>query len=177
MNTLKSDGGKISTNGTGALTLNGGVITYNNVLIKPWKINDDKTTSNSSFVLYNLTGDSEQSITLNANPQGDLIIGDWVKKREFTTVINYHLNVGGNVSIGGDISTSGNIATTTLKLADGLYLNSNSYAKLGVPTQIGCTKFCTDAYSTLNPQKNKGIIVVWNGTKWVDVIGADIATA
>ncbi len=176
-NTLTSDNRNFRTNGKGGLILNGGIIANNNILLKPLKVNADKTTSNSSFVLYNLTGDSEQSITLNANPQGDLIIGDWVKKREFTTVINYHLNVGGNVSVGGDISTSGNIATTTLKLADGLYLNSNSYAKLGVPTQIGCTKFCTDAYSTLNPQKNKGIIVVWNGTKWVDVLGADIATA
>lgn len=40
---------------------------------------------------------------------------------------------------------------------------------------IGTQYFCTDAYSTLNPQKTKGIIVVWNGSKWVDTLGSDIA--
>ena len=176
-NSLTSDNGAFQTDGLGGLKLNGGIVANNNILLRPSKVNGDKTTVNSSFVFYNLAGDNEQSVTLQMGPDGSFHIGDWVKQRSFTTIINYHLNVGGNVSVGGDISTSGNIATSTLKLADGLYLNSNNYAKLGVPTQIGCTKFCTDAYSTLNPQKNKGIIVVWNGTKWVDVLGADIATA
>lgn len=68
-------------------------------------------------------------------------------------------------------------ARKTLKVEGAFILVSLTYATLPKANVVtGTQYFCTDAYSTLNPQKTKGIIVVWNGSKWVDVLGADIAT-
>ncbi|MGL4686112.1 MAG: hypothetical protein ACRCVY_05075 [Commensalibacter sp.] len=166
IHSFKSDGGNISSNGSGNLNVVGtlsvtnnltawsGSINNGNVLVKP-----NASNSNSSLVFYNGTGANEQSITLRASKNGDFSIGDWVHGRVFTTVFDYHVTVNGTLKAGTFILPS-------KKFAD-LPTSENT---------IGTQYFCTDAYSTLNPQKTKGIIVVWNGSKWVDALGSDIAT-
>lgn len=166
IHSFKSDGGNISSNGSGnvnvvgslsvtnSLTAWSGSINAGNVLVKP-----NASNLNSSVVIYNGTGANEQSITLRASKNGDFSIGDWVHGRVFTTVFDYHVTVNGTLKAGTFILPSKTF--TTLPTSE---------------NTIGAQYFCTDAYSTLNPQKAKGIIVVWNGNKWVDAIGADIAT-
>ena len=166
IHSFKSDGGNISSNGSGnvnvvgslsvtySLTAWSGTINAGNVLVKP-----NASNLNSSVVIYNGTGANEQSITLRASKNGDFSIGDWVHGRVFTTVFDYHVTVNGTLKAGTFILPSKTF--TTLPTSE---------------NTIGAQYFCTDAYSTLNPQKTKGIIVVWNGTKWVDALGADIAT-
>lgn len=166
IHSFKSDGGNISSNGSGnvnvvgslsvtySLTAWSGSINAGNVLVKP-----NASNLNSSVVIYNGTGANEQSITLRASKNGDFSIGDWVHGRLFTTVFDYHVTVNGTLKAGTFILPSKTF--TTLPTSE---------------NTIGAQYFCTDAYSTLNPQKTKGIIVVWNGNKWVDAIGADIAT-
>lgn len=166
IHSFKSDGGNISSNGSGnvnvvgslsvtySLTAWSGTINAGNVLVKP-----NASNLNSSVVIYNGTGANEQSITLRASKNGDFSIGDWVHGRVFTTVFDYHVTVNGTLKAGTFILPSKTF--TTLPTSE---------------NTIGAQYFCTDAYSTLNPQKTKGIIVVWNGNKWVDAIGADIAT-
>lgn len=166
IHSFKSDGGNISSNGSGnvnvvgslsvtnSLTAWSGSINAGNVLVKP-----NASNLNSSVVIYNGTGANEQSITLRASKNGDFSIGDWVHGRVFTTVFDYHVTVNGTLKAGTFILPSKTF--TTLPTSE---------------NTIGAQYFCTDAYSTLNLQKTKGIIVVWNGNKWVDAIGADIAT-
>ena len=166
IHSFKSDGGNISSNGSGnvnvvgslsvtySLTAWSGTINAGNVLVKP-----NASNLNSSVVIYNGTGANEQSITLRASKNGDFSIGDWVHGRVFTTVFDYHVTVNGTLKAGTFILPSKTF--TTLPTSE---------------NTIGAQYFCTDAYSTLNPQKAKGIIVVWNGNKWVDALGADIAT-
>ena len=166
IHSFKSDGGNISSNGSGnvnvvgslsvtySLTAWSGTINAGNVLVKP-----NASNLNSSVVIYNGTGANEQSITLRASKNGDFSIGDWVHGRVFTTVFDYHVTVNGTLKAGTFILPSKTF--TTLPTSE---------------NTIGAQYFCTDAYSTLNLQKTKGIIVVWNGNKWVDAIGADIAT-
>lgn len=130
VHSFKSDGGNFYSNGSDSIIIGGtvvavaGIISNRNILVKP----PDKN-SNSSVVLYNSTGENEQSITLVALKTGTFIL----PSKNFA-----------------DLPTSENLT--------------------------GTQYFCTDAYSTLNPQKTKGIIVVWNGSKWVDALGSDIAT-
>lgn len=96
---------------------------------------------------------------INQSKNGDLSIDDWVRGRTFTTVFDYHMTVNG-----------------TLKAAT-FILPSETFTTLPTSADNPRTQyFCTDAYSKLNPQKAKGIIVVWNGSKWVDALGSDIAT-
>lgn len=170
IHSFKSDGGNIYSNGSGSLNVLGAlavtntftawarVISNRNVLVKPADINANGLTSNSLLVFYNGTGENEQSIILVASKNGDFSIGDWVRKRVFTTIFDYHVTVNGTLKAGTFILPSKNF--TNLPTSENL---------------TGTQYFCTDAYSTFNPQKTKGIIVIWSGSKWVDTLGSDIA--
>lgn len=89
-------------------------------------------------------------------------------------------------SLQGSIIISGSITSDNKKItSDGtgnLTTASNiltpvNFASLPTSPKLGQSLFCSDAYSSLRTADSTdvGIIVVWNGSKWTDVIGNPIS--
>ncbi|QNT78994.1 hypothetical protein [Entomobacter blattae] len=53
-------------------------------------------------------------------------------------------------------------------------LNSSGFASLGKNQAKGAQKYCSDCYSTLNPDHERGIPVWWNGARWTDALGKPV---
>lgn len=166
---LKSDGGNIYSNGSGNLNVQG-LGTFS-------KLNVNGSINGNASELDN--GPIAAYIDLHApnpnkNPDYDFRwICSYAESNATTTA-----GTGTAEFIGKNAIFNCNItARKTLKVEGAFILASLTYGTLPKANVVtGTQYFCTDAYSTLNPQKTKGIIVVWNGNKWVDAIGADIAT-
>lgn len=166
---LKSDGGNIYSNGSGNLNVQG-LGTFS-------KLNVNGSINGNASELDN--GPIAAYIDLHApnpnkNPDYDF---RWIcsyAESNATTIAG----TGTAEFIGKNAIFNCNItARKTLKVEGAFILASLTYATLPKANVVtGTQYFCTDAYSTLNPQKTKGIIVVWNGSKWVDALGSDIAT-
>lgn len=110
-------------------------------------------------------------------------LSNYLKSADLDKEIDSYFSNGLNLQ--GSMIVSGSITTDNKNIkSDGLgnltsksnILTSTNYASLPTSPIIGQVLFCSDVYSSLRTANSTdvGILVVWNGTKWTDMIGNPI---
>lgn len=108
---------------------------------------------------------------------------NYLKSADLDKEIDSYFSNG--FSLQGSMIVSGSITTDNKNIkSDGLgnltsksnILTSTNYASLPTSPTLGQVLFCSDVYSSLRTANSNdvGILVVWNGNKWTDIIGNPI---
>lgn len=107
----------------------------------------------------------------------------YLKTKDLDSKIDSYFSNGFNLQ--GSMIASGSLTTDNKNIkSDGLgnltsksnILTSTNYASLPTSPTTGQILFCSDVYSSLRTADSHdvGILVVWNGKKWTDLIGNPI---
>lgn len=162
---FKSDGGKVVTDGKGNLSIQGKIAATGAAQLPAIELDSGNGQAYVDF----------HAPSPNKNNDYDVrIICTGATSNATTAPGTETLEI-----IGQTINLNTNILDLKEFRITGVFIQPNRTCSTLPTTNVatGTQFFCPDAYSTQNPNKTKGILTIWNGTKWVGPQGFDIATS